>query len=103
MYEIICPYCFANFLDSEVIFRANTGYTQDELDAMQTDFDMQRRSADKEQSALLRERRLFRRFDDENSFSADKLLDEKLIQFWGQPRRSQRLCQCRPELGLPAD
>ena len=82
MYEIICPYCFANFLDSEVIFRANTGYTQDELDAMQTDFDMQRRSADKEQSALLRERRLFRRFDDENSFSADKLLDEKLIQFW---------------------
>lgn len=32
MGKIKCPYCFEEFESDKVLFRANTGFTQEELD-----------------------------------------------------------------------
>ena len=65
--EIICPYCFAKTKESEVIFRANTGFTIDEIND---------RKRDGASDAEVRLMQLFLKFDDEYN------RDEKLTRYW---------------------
>lgn len=81
-----CPYCFANINHREVIFRANTGFTQEELSEEQmaddSGFTMVSSNQDRQRSSDLEIKWLFRRYDGENSLSPDKKLDKELIEFW---------------------
>lgn len=97
--SIVCPYCFNRFMENEVLFRANTGWTGDELDTMaNTGFDMNGRPID---AAELERRRLFKRYDDENSFSANKKLDDELIRFWEHRGGASGYALADPQWDMP--
>ena len=81
-----CPYCFADMTHRTVLFRANTGFTQEELSEEQmaddSSFTMVSSNQDRQRSSDLEIKWLFRRYDDENSLNSDKKLDKELIEFW---------------------
>lgn len=79
-YEITCPYCFFKFSHDHTVFRANTGFSQSELDL--SDNDDGGLLGNRKQTASSDSRRFFRKFDSEDSFASDKKLDTNLIKFW---------------------
>lgn len=80
-YEIICPYCFYRFKHDQAIFRANTGFDPSELD-LQGDFGGGGLLGGSRMGQTADSKHLFRKFDEETSFSSDKKLDHALIHFW---------------------
>ena len=84
MGKIKCPYCFEEFESDKVLFRANTGFTQEELDREEFT------SGDVDEH-----KRLFVKFSQRNP-------DEKLNGVLDEPRRNRRLFQCRPSLEYAA-
>ena len=78
-YEIICPYCFYRFNHDKAIFRSNTGFDPSELDLQDGDGGL---LSGKQRSNGHNPKHLFRKFDDETSYSSNKKLDEALIHFW---------------------
>ena len=64
MGKIKCPYCFEEFESDKVLFRANTGFTQEELDREEFT------SGDVDEH-----KRLFVKFSQRNP-------DEKLDRYW---------------------
>ena len=80
-YEIICPYCFFRFSHDQAIFRSNTGFDQSELD-LGDNFGGGGLLGGNQFGSVSDSRHLFRKFDDETSFSSDKKLDTALIHFW---------------------
>lgn len=84
MGKIKCPYCFEEFESDKVLFRANTGFTQEELDREEFT------SGDVDEH-----KRLFvKLFPKKSGRKAGPILDE--------PRRNRRLFQCRPSLEYAA-
>lgn len=89
-----CPYCFGEMTHRDVLFRANTGFTWEELEESDSGFTWEELGGSdssftmgsgdqaRQRSSELEIKRLFRRYDDETSFASDKKLDEKLIRFW---------------------
>lgn len=78
-YVIRCPYCFGTFPQEHTIFRASKGFSKDELDMDGGGFGGLLGGNDQSEDDS---RRLFRKFDSEDSFGSDKKLDTKLIEFW---------------------
>lgn len=78
-YEIICPYCFYRFAQEKAVFRANVGFSKSELDLGDDDGGLLSQNTKRGEGNI---KRLFRKFDDEDSFASDKKLDQKLINFW---------------------
>ncbi len=76
---ITCPYCFYKFPQERAIFRANTAFSQSELNLGGDDGGLLGRSSSSKKTDV---RSLFRRFDHEDSLASGKKLDEKLINFW---------------------
>lgn len=83
MGKIKCPYCFEEFESDKVLFRANTGFTQEELDREEFT------SGDVDEH-----KRLFVKFPKEIRTKAGPILEE--------PRRNRRLFQCRSSLEYAA-
>ena len=81
-YEIICPYCFHKFAPEKTVFRANTAFSQSELDMGDDDGGLLGRKSKGAKNNQDDVRNLFRKFDAEDSFASDKKLDKKLIDFW---------------------
>lgn len=68
-HKIICPYCFREFDDSKVIFRANTGYTSDQIQDMQINFSYSN-------PEKIEDMKLFVKYD--SNFK----VDEALTMYW---------------------
>ena len=97
-----CPYCFFEMTHKDVLFRANTGFTAEELEEEDdSGFTMVSSNADRRKSQDLEIKRLFRRYDDETSFSSDKKLDEPLIQFWKSCGGSSGYVNADPKWDYP--
>lgn len=79
-YRIKCPYCFGEFDQEETIFRANKGFSKNELSSADTG--LGGLLAGHGNSGEDDPRNLFRMFDSEHSGGQNKKLDQKLIDFW---------------------
>lgn len=97
-----CPYCFFEMTHKDVLFRANTGFTAEELEEEDdSGFTMVSSNADRRKDQDLALKRLFRRYDDETSFSSDKKLDEPLIDFWKSCGGSSGYVNADPKWDYP--
>lgn len=79
----ICPYCFGKFEDKEVLFRANTGFTQEELDREEF-----------ASGEVDEHKRLFVKFSQKNP-------DEKLDQYWRSRGGSGGYASADPRWNMP--
>lgn len=68
--KIICPYCFESVDESEVLFRANTGFTLDDIN--------EAKASGKVKQDELSRMQLFLKYDDTDR------IDEKLVSFWNK-------------------
>lgn len=96
-----CPYCFGEMTHSEVIFRANTGFSQEDLEQDDSGFTMISSNQDRKRSSDLELKRLFRRYDDESSYSDSPKLDEPLIRFWKDRGGSSGYVNADPNWDYP--
>lgn len=97
-----CPYCFFEMTHKDVLFRANTGFTAEELEEEDdSGFTMVSSNTNRHKDPDLELKRLFRRYDDETSFSSDKKLDEPLINFWKSCGGSSGYVNADPKWDYP--
>lgn len=99
MSKITCPYCFGTFGDDHVVFRANAGWTLDELDEMRASgLDEYGRSISDDEIRL---RELFRRYDSQDSSGNDKKLDDLLLRFWDGRGGESAFASADPQWNMP--
>ena len=83
MGKIKCPYCFEEFESDKVLFRANTGFTQEELDREEFT------SGDVDEH-----KRLFVKFSQRNP-------DEKLDRYWTSRGGTAGYSSADPRWNMP--
>lgn len=84
MHKIICPYCFGEFQDDQVLFRANTGFTRKELEKSQY--------GDGESDG---EKQLFLRYNSQDH------KDTELITYWESRGGSGGYVSADPKWDMP--